>query len=236
MILFLFLQQGIKAQEYKVMTENFAPFGYLEKGKLTGLSVEIVSEILKDISSSDTIEVRPWARAYRETLNGPNRIVFSMARTKEREKLFKWVGPLVSDRVFFYKRREMKLDIKTIEDAKNVRGVLLTREFPEYKFLQSKGFKNLQLTVSPIQTFKMLMKKRGELVPIGELTVPNILKEAGIDSKFIERTNVMLFEVKLYIAFSKDINNSEIQKWQKALDELKASGKYKEIIKRYTIK
>lgn len=46
-ILFLLSMQSVQAKEYIVMTEDFAPYGYIENGALTGLSVEIVREIFK---------------------------------------------------------------------------------------------------------------------------------------------------------------------------------------------
>jgi len=230
-----FCIQTVNANEYEVTTEDFPPFGYTKNGKLTGLSVEIVSEILKKLSYKNKIQIRPWARAYRETLLGPNKILFSMARNKERETLFKWVGPLVSDRVFFYKKRNSDIVIKNMMDAKRVNRILLTREFPEYTYLKKLGFDNLNETVTPIQNFKMLMKDRGELVPMGELAVPQTLKKAGIDARNIERTKVKLYEVNLYIAFSKDISDGEIYKWQEALDFVKSSGLYEKILKKYII-
>jgi len=227
--------QTLNAKEYEVFTEEFAPFGYTKDGKITGLSVEIVNEILKKLSYKSKIKIRPWARAYRRTLSGPNIILFSMARNKEREASFKWVGPLVSDRVYFYKKRDSAVVVKSMMDAKKVSRILLTREFPEYNYLKKLGFNNLNETVTPVQNFKMLMRNRGELVPMGELAVSEVLKEAGIDSRKIQRTNIKLFEVNLYIAFSKDISDEEIYKWQEALDHVKSSGLYEKILKKYII-
>jgi len=231
----LLFNPSIEAKQYKIMTENFAPFGYIENDNLTGLSVEIVREILKLTSQPDNIQVHPWARVYREAQQGPNKIVFSMARSPDRETLFKWVGPLIADNIYFYKRKGSNSRIETLEDAKRVNKIMLTRDFPEHKFLHSRGFTNLTLTVRPIQTFKMLIAQRGELVPMGELAALNTIKEAGINPSLIERTNVKLFETKLYIAFSKDISDNEVNKWQMALDQLKTSGKYANILKKYTL-
>ena len=234
-LLFFISLSSLNAKQYTVVTEEFPPFGYMKDGELTGLSVEIVNAILRELTYKQKIYIRPWARAYRETLSGPKQILFSMARNKEREFLFKWVGPLVSDKVYFYKKRASTLEIMTMLDAKKVRRILLTREFPEYNYLHSLGFTNLNETVTPVQNFKMLMKDRGELVPMGELAVPDTLKKAGIDAKLIKRTDVKLYEVELYIAFSKDISYEEIKKWQEALDLIKRSGEYEKIVKKYLI-
>ena len=231
----LLFNSSIEANQYKIMTEDFAPFGYIENDNLTGLSVEIVREILKLISQPDNIQVHPWARVYREAQQGPNKIVFSMARSPDRETQFKWVGPLIADKIYFYKRKNSKTHIKNLEDAKTVSRIMLTRDFPEHTFLHSRGFTNLTLTVRPIQTFKMLIAQRGELVPMGELAAHKTIKEANIDPSKIERTNIKLFETKLYIAFSKDIPDSVVRKWQQALDQLKSSGAHSKILKKHTL-
>lgn len=115
------------------------------------------------------------------------------------------------------------------------KSIAITRDFPEHKFLQSLGFTNLYLTVKPIQNFRMLMGDRVELVTLGEIGALSTIEEAGIDPSLIEKTDVKLFETELYIAFSKDILDSDIQKWQAALDQVKASGKQTEIIRKYII-
>lgn len=45
--------------------------------------------------------------------------------------------------------------------------------------------------------------------------------------------NIELLKFDLYIALSKNIPSNEVLKWQNALDQLKASGKYNEILKKY---
>ena len=35
------------AQEYKIMTEELKPFGYVDNGEIKGVCVEIVREVLK---------------------------------------------------------------------------------------------------------------------------------------------------------------------------------------------
>ena len=41
----------------------------------------------------------PWNRSYMTIQNENDIVVFLMTRTKEREELFKWVGPLAKGKV-----------------------------------------------------------------------------------------------------------------------------------------
>lgn len=229
----IILGPPVQAGEYVIMTEDCPPWGYVENGKLTGLSVEIVREILKIVKHPDNIKVYPWARAYDNILRKPNRILFSMGKSPEREPLFKWVGPIISNRCYFFKKRGAPVNIKSVEDAKSVKLISITRDFMEHRFLESKGFTNLDLTSKPELNVKKLVAGRVELITSGEIDLPYIAGNAGIDSKLIEQTNVMIYDSKLYIAFSMDFSDSEVEKWKEALDHVRRSGKYTEIRKRY---
>lgn len=234
-LFFLIFTQGGQAQEYIVMSEELAPFGYLENGELTGLTVEITREIFKIVDHPDNIMIVPWARGYSTTLEQPNRILLNVIRKPERESLFKWVGPLVTDRTYFYKKRGSNIEIKTLEDAKKIKSIAVTRDFASHKFLEQQGFTNLKLTVRPVQTFQMLELERVDLTVIGELSAAAILQEAKIDPKLIQRTEVSLYEFVLNLAFSKNIPDQEVNKWQQALDVVRTSGRQQAIIQKYII-
>ena len=57
---------GIAAtgETFKIMTEEYPPFNFMEEGKLTGLSTEVVQQLAKKIGHPEKIEMLPWARAY----------------------------------------------------------------------------------------------------------------------------------------------------------------------------
>ncbi|WP_407644451.1 transporter substrate-binding domain-containing protein [Dongshaea marina] len=78
---------------------KLSPNNFVEKGELKGAAVELLLAASKQagspVSKAD-IKVYPWARAYNDALKGPNKVVFATTRTKEREKLFKWAGPIVT--------------------------------------------------------------------------------------------------------------------------------------------
>ena len=84
-MLFLAVTPAVSAQ-YSIYTEEIPPWNYTQDQKLTGFSVEIVREMLRDLKIEDNITVVPWARGYRATLAGGRSVLFSIARTEHREK------------------------------------------------------------------------------------------------------------------------------------------------------
>jgi CheY-like chemotaxis protein len=65
----------------KIYTEDSPPGNYLNEGKIEGLAVDIVREILVRLKLPDNIEVVPWARGYTLALNQPNVALFDLVIT-----------------------------------------------------------------------------------------------------------------------------------------------------------
>ena len=92
-----------------IMTEIYPPYNFKEKGELKGISVDLMVLILKKLGSRQTrnnIKLWPWARGYREVLGKKNTCLFSTTRTIEREKHFKWVGPITSTTISILARKK----------------------------------------------------------------------------------------------------------------------------------
>lgn len=89
------------SEEMMFVTEDYPPLNYVENGTIKGISVDILRGVFRQMGSSissDKIRVLPWSRAYETALTRNNTAVFATVRLPEREHLFKWAGPLGSDR------------------------------------------------------------------------------------------------------------------------------------------
>ncbi len=83
------------------------PFQSLsEDGSLTGSSAEIVLEMQKRVGGNEKIQVVPWARGYTYLQNRPNVLLFSTTKTKEREPMFHWIGPVANVSFAFYSKAD----------------------------------------------------------------------------------------------------------------------------------
>ena len=77
------------AQELSLYCEEDKPLQfYNAQGKLTGVTVEIVEEIQNRLSSTASIQVVPWSRGIEMLYRNPNTMLFTMARTPERESQY----------------------------------------------------------------------------------------------------------------------------------------------------
>ena len=114
----IFLSIPATAQELTIITEEYPPINFLEEGIITGSSAEVVREILRRLNLPDNITILPWVRGYNLLKTRPNIVLFSTTRTKKRESLFHWVGPLLTARTGFYIKKGSAIRINSLVDAK----------------------------------------------------------------------------------------------------------------------
>lgn len=222
-------------QKLNVVTEQWAPYNYSENGSLKGLSVEIVRAIAKKLNVSIDIQLVPSMRAKFMLENNPRTMLITMLRTAERETKYKWVGPLDDSSIYFYKNKTNPIVISTLEDAKKVRSICSRQAGLVFSKLKAAGFTNLETTTSEAQLiYKKLLHNRCDLaISDSPLGVIYLLKQMNYPPDAITQTAVKLVESPTYFAYSKDIPDTEIARWQKALDRLKASGAFKAILRKY---
>lgn len=224
---------NLPAETRMFMTHFIKPFSYQEEGEIKGFAVDVVKQLAINLQVDISFNVFPFKRALMTVQNSANSALFIVARRPEREDTVKWVGPLVTSGVFFYKRRGSALAIQSLEDAKQVTLIGVGDGNADHSYLKSLGFTNLAPTNNQKQSLQMLIKRRIDLTPISQIVMPEMAKDAAIDPSNFQVTQTKLYDSTLYIAFSNDTSDSEIHRWQQALDLLKFSGEYKKLYSSY---
>lgn len=213
------------AATLRIYTENSPPANYMEDGRLQGLAVEIVREILRRLNLPDTIEVVPWARGYTLALNQPNVALFSTTRLTQREKLFKWVGPIYAQTWGFYGKRGSGIRIDSLQEAKNIARIGTYHKDAKEQYLQSKGFHNIVSANRNLSNIRHLLEGSIDLWVSSDFNMPYIAQQAGVDPGQLEL--VLAFKkVQNYIAFSTQTPDSLVHQWQQTLDAIKNDGTY----------
>lgn len=217
-----------------IMTENYPPFNYKDKsGKVTGITTDIVREILKSIEEKDNIKLMPWARAYKDIQSKPDKILFSMTRTEQREFMFKWVGPIADNSWVFYAKVDSKIKLNSLEDAKNKRYKIGTYlDGANELYLKKNDFYNIYSVPDDLLNVKKLLRGRIHLWAAGETQGLYKAKQLGIDPKRLKKV-FKIKDTQLYIAFSRTTPDSVINLWRDELNKMKKDGRYKAIMNRY---
>lgn len=156
LILGLFVNVAM-AGELQIVTENYPPINYEENGKIKGISTDIVRAVLERAGLTADIRLYPWARAYNLAEEGRDVMIYSIARTAERENSFKWIGPLytIEEGLFKLKSRA-DIKLESLEDAKAYRtGVI--RGYAVHQYLLKEGFKEKKLQLQPVADRKSVV-------------------------------------------------------------------------------
>ena len=225
----------LNAQNIKLMTEIFPPFQYEQDKKLVGISMEIVKAIQKKIASEDKIKVYSWNRALKILNKKKNTAIFSILRTAQREDKYKWVGPLTSMKLVFFKKKGSLITLKTIEDAKKIRKIGVTKGVANFEILNKQGFKNLDIITSGHDEKNINKLVKGRINLWLSPLMPGLYNTRiqGLGGEIVPIENVVAFSGDMYIAFNKKTDDTIIKKWQTVLDELKKDKEIERIIKKY---
>lgn len=240
LIALLCIATSVHADEsIQLMTEEFPPYQFYEgEGEnrvITGISIEIIKAVQKKIGNSDPIKVYPWSRGLKLLAKHKNSALFSTMRTPGRESKYKWVGPLAKLDMVFFKRTGSDLDVHSIEDARKIRKIGVTKNVAGHEMLLNLGFTNLDVLQSGAdnKNLKRLIKGRVDAWPTAYYSgIFNARKQGVLDQVEVIKGVTVLFG-HLYIAFNKETDDQIIYQWQSALDLLKSDGVIDEIMNKY---
>lgn len=206
----------------RIITEVYPPYNFVDKDKnITGQSTEIVQAILQKIGIQTAIEVMPLIDGLNLTQKGPTTVMYSLNRTPQREELFKWVGPIGHYEQAFYAKKGTTIELSKLEDAKNAGKIGVYKGDAGNQFLASQGFTNLDESQKDSEALKKLIDNKVQLWLGNTKGLEITAKEAGVNPDELIALPTVVIQADLYIAFSKDIPDSIVAKWQNALDSLK---------------
>jgi polar amino acid transport system substrate-binding protein len=209
--------------QFNVVTENYPPFNMEVDSKIKGISTEIIEELFKREKIEYKIEIFPWARSFKMASEESNTVVYSTTRTPDREKNFKWVGPLVQNDWVLFGKPGSTLKISNLDDAKKyVVGGYNGDATAEYLLSQNfiKG-KNLLLATNDKQNALKLAEGKIDLWATGSQIGFWLAKQESVGKI------VPLFtfkQVDLYAAFNLQTDTALIKKLNATLSHMRRDG------------
>ena len=206
----------------EVYTEDAYPLQYKKGDEIVGLATERVEKILKEANIKYKIIMQPWARVYNTALVKPNVLIYSLARTKEREALFSWLGPIqkLSYALYGFESTNLK-PTDSFETLNNYR-LALGRDSAIHHYLVKKQLTNFHLINSSDQSIKMLLSNRVDLATGSQLYFYQSCKKQKIDcSKIKPLYPLKELEAELYLAASKKTDPDIVKRIQNAFVKLK---------------
>jgi len=214
-------------------TEHYPPLNYIKNNKPAGPAVDIVQAIQKQLKSDTPVIVYPWKRAYITTTHKINTAIFALARSQERESLFKWVGPIATKKYAFYALSAADIKLTSINDANSYSiGVQFGSVSEEY--LRTRNFKKIQPVSTSMQNLNKLLNNRIELWYVDKPNLIEQLKLMSIPMNKLKEVLVVNNE-QLYIGFNKNTSSDIVNLWQSTYKYLYRQGVIKKIYQKHNL-
>jgi len=230
---------GADINKVKIFTENYPPYNMEVNGKLKGISVDILDAMFKIVNlnkTRDDIKLKPWATGYKIVSKKKNTMLFSTTRTQQREKLFKWVGPIIATEIGVIAPKSKHLKINKVTDLNNYKIGAVINDIGEQLLLENgikkKNIKSVGGKNPVVLNFQKMGKGRIDAFAYETNVAMYGAKSYRIDQNDFEVVYI-LKKGQLYYAFNKNTDDSIIKAYQDALDKIKADGTYKKILKKY---
>ena len=215
-----------------LLTEHNPPAEYLdEQGNVGGVTTQLLQLLMQRLNVQGTFALMPWGRAFSMARSGSNVALYETVRTAEREALFKWVGPLMLYRISLYSlagRVPSNIPAHQLADnyvACNYPGAASVRELQQLGFVDGK---NLVLTSKSGDCLNMLLLGRVDLLAIEDSSLAEYQATASQSGKSLTEV-LFLSERQRYLAFSLDVSNEHINRWQQALEQSYRDGSMRKL-------
>jgi polar amino acid transport system substrate-binding protein len=221
--------RGVHAQSLVLLTEEYPPFNMSDaKGKVVGISTDIVRQLMAGAGINYTITVSPWMRAMVMAHTQPNHCAFSTSRLAERESEYRWVGPLAFNDFYLFAKQAADKKPASLAEAK---GARIGSYFGDggVAYLQKHGF---DVDVAPNDDLnpRKLELGRIDYWASGKLSGLYRLKSQHISG--IEPV-LKLERGDLYLACHPDMRREQVKQLNALLAEMQKRGDITRIYARY---
>lgn len=211
------------AAELRLYTEENRPFSYMQAGKLDGMAVQVVEELLRRTGQPAQIMVVPWTRGYHQVQHEADAALFPVVRTAQREALFQWVGPIAVGRTGFYSRREDNLHLHNLDDVRRIGVLAVPKQWYIHEQLMAMGMDNLHGVPTPDDMLRMFRHGRVKLIVANDLSLETLLAGQGMSVDQVQ-WQFDLMPNASYIAFSREAPLQWVMQWREQLRSMRADG------------
>lgn len=217
-----------------VVTEEFAPYSFVERGEVRGYSTEVVRAALGRAGIDYEIQIYPWARALQMATTRPNVLIYSIVRTPQRENQFHWIATIAPRNVYLYKlAARQDIQIHTLADLKPYRIAANRGDVVEEQ-LHQLGLA-ADLSAKDVFSLQKLIAGRVDFMVATELSINNLCLRANVSCALLERGMQMPEISGYYVAASLGTPAATVQRLRQAFALLHNSDAMRQIADKYGV-
>lgn len=216
------------AQLY-LATENAPPAAMRKGGEVTSIDTGKVRALMARTGIAHAIELLPWKRAYAAALQRADGCVFSTTRTPERERLFKWIGPLDEAEWVLMGRADRNFQLRSLEDARALRIGTYNGDARD-QYLRARGFE-VDPAPSDLLNPHKLLANRIDLWAASRRPGSKVLAQRGWAPRIVP---VLSFNrVRTYLACNRALPDTLVARLNEAIAGMVRDGTMRQIERQY---
>ncbi|CAM3985932.1 substrate-binding periplasmic protein [Pseudoalteromonas byunsanensis] len=210
-----------------IYTEHFPPYQFLgDRGEVVGRATMMVKLLMVQAQIDYQIHVLPWYRAVQQANESNTALLYSLARSTEREQHYQWIMPLCELKVGFYQRSGSVKPVPhySLNNLKHYIIGVGTGQ-PSEQFLQSEGFdkSNLVSLSNLNQAGGLLEKGRIDFLFGAQSFVEQMAQAMGTEHTWKMVLNVPKLSAQLYLAAHKNAPKSYVEKLKEAAQNVQSA-------------
>ncbi len=226
-----------RAKELRLLAAELPPYTFQippasvaeTPGVDQGLVYEIVSEMARRVGHTGLIEFLPWGEAQRIARTQPNIGILALTRTPERENQYRWLAEIVTDDLILVGGQG--IDVSSLDKVRDRPVGVLARSGAE-ALLRERGFTRIKPQPEEWMNARLMQQRRIDAWLAPRLMVIYAMHEVGGKLEALNFGEIVR-KSEIYLAASKDLPDAEAQKWERALEAIKADGTYQRILDEY---
>ncbi len=200
-------------------TEQYPPYNYLENGTPTGIMVDMLNATMTEMGRGPAeIRVACWTSAYQTVLSTPNTVLFATARTSDREQLFKWAGPVLTEKAVVFSYRERPVAVNSTADLKRYR-IGVEADDAAIGKLRALGVPDGQIVIAPdpMTMIRQVQNGTTDLFAYGEGAGHFWIAQSGTRPGLFSNV-ATIGEEPVYYAFNRNTSDQTVQAFSQALN------------------
>lgn len=212
-----------------LVTEDQPPYNMADgkKGSVTGASTKLIEKALGEAGVAYKIKLYPWARAYDMALKNPWTCVYSTTKTREREDLFKWIGPIGLNEVGLVGLSD-SAKLTSLDEARDFKIGSYVDDVAS-TFLKQQGF-TIDEAIDDQLNLKKLLNRRIDYWADSFTVSRYLAHQAGFDGLV---PILKFYEASFNLACNKSVPDEMIDRINAIIRRLNEDGTARDILKEY---
>ena len=202
-----------------IVTEEAYPMNYELDGKVAGVATDYLKRIMELSGYEYNLTIMPWNRAYKTASEQKNTLLYSVARTAEREADFHWLFQIRKIQYYLFGLAQRKDEFSN-EDICERRKIAVVRDDVTHNYLKKLNCGELVLAQSYKQLHSLLTRERVDFIASSALGMKYFIRRHADESQsFYSHRKLDGMSTALYYAMNINSDSDVVESLSRLFDE-----------------